>query len=243
MLSFKQFLYEQAASFTLDDIVRDCSEFLEQCGKQPLYRGLKPRPDADITLHHTRTDRVPRDMNKELSARLDVAIEDVVGFKTRSAGTFSTGNGGLANEYGTLCLVFPKNGFQFAWSPAIQDPFVNFELDSDNAIIQFALDKLADHFEAQGQKNQVDLLQTASASIIIKTMLKLADEGDSTIIDEVVKLVAESYSTTDLEKAIRSGNELIFTGDYYAIPMSATETLAGRAINAKEFMQLMVDKL
>jgi hypothetical protein len=243
MKTFKQFLTE--SEFTLDDIVRDCSEFLKQCGGKPLYRGIKEiDKTGGIMLQHTRTDRKPRDMNPELSRRLDLAIEKKVGFKTRSAGTFAIGDSAMANEYGTLCFVFPKNGFKFAWSPVINDPFVSFEIGGDDPVIEAIRAALVKHYTDAGQPSRVDLVKTGGASMMIRIAAEMAKDGKPEILDAAVETISSGYQADDLAAAIKSHNEIIFTGDYYALRVGAVGDVTDQNFESNTaFIEWLVRKL
>lgn len=243
MKTFKQFLTED--KFTLDDIVRDCTEFLKQCGGKPLYRGIKEiDKTSGIVLQHTRTDRKPRDMNPELSKRLDLAIEKKVGFKTRSAGTFATSDSIIADGYGTLCFVFPKNGFKFAWSPVIKDPFVSFEIDGEDPVIEAIRAALVKHYTDAGQPSRVDLVKTGGASMMIRIAAEMAKDGKPEILDAAVETISSGYQADDLAAAIKSHNEIIFTGDYYALRVGAVGDVTDQNFaNNSEFIEWLIGKL
>jgi hypothetical protein len=218
MQTFKQFLSEGNVTDNLEDAIttirRSCSEFLK-LNTQPLWRGM----NISSTLlqdFKTPVDRRPTSSSRELSRLLDRAIERKVGFKSRSEGTFVTASERVARDYGQLCLFFPKNGFQYAWSPAVRDLYTAFEDGGSNDdFVEKARGLLIDEARANGDEDMAEeILGWDDGDVIAQVMGTLSD---SDIGEELATYMAKDYKNTDLAAASRSKCEISFNGDYYLV--------------------------
>lgn len=107
--------------YYFDLISKNCSEFIQQIyGKGvALYRGAEDAPDVYIGKPFDK--RVPRDSDPKMQAGFDAALE-AAGFSAlRRNSVFCTGDIGQAMNYGTVYLMFPKNGYKFTWSTKVHD--------------------------------------------------------------------------------------------------------------------------
>lgn len=111
----------QAINSTVEElwptIERECSEALAAMRYFPgdlMYRGINgSRPSI---FHDTiRTDREPRDIPMALHQVIDQWMADH-GFQARRSNSLFVSSDRMeASMYGTVYLVFPKNGFNFTW--------------------------------------------------------------------------------------------------------------------------------
>jgi hypothetical protein len=224
MQTFKQFLSEGNVTDNLEDAIaairKSCSEFLK-LNTQPLWRGM----NISSTLlqdFKTPVDRRPTSSSRELSRLLDRAIERKVGFKSRSEGTFVTASERVARDYGQLCLFFPKNGFQYAWSPAVRDLYTAFEDGGSNDdFVEKARSLLIDEARANGDEDMAEeILGWDDGDVIAQVMGTLSD---SDIGEELATYMAKDYKNTDLAAASRSKCEISFNGDYYLVNVKTLE--------------------
>lgn len=224
MQTFKQFLSEGNVTDNLEDAIatirRSCSEFLK-LNTQPLWRGM----NINSTLlqdFKSPVDRRPTGSSRELSRLLDRAIERKVGFKSRSEGTFTTSVASVARDYGQLCLFFPKDGFQFAWSPAVKDLYTSFEDGGSNDdFVEMARNLLSDEARDGGDEDMAEeILGWDDGDVIAQVMGTLSDTD---IGEELATYMAKDYKNTDLTAASRSKCEISFNGDYYLVNVKTLE--------------------
>jgi predicted kinase len=108
----------------IETIKEECSDFFQQLGDGLLYRGV-PGGDDDFLYQEYPTNRKPTASSEEFHNFLNKVFK-AKGFKTnRSNSVFCTGDWTEAASYGNVYVVFPKNGFNFLWSPKITDAYNN----------------------------------------------------------------------------------------------------------------------
>jgi hypothetical protein len=92
---------------------------------------------------------MPADVHEELNEY----FIDKFGWAARSEGLFTTGSIQFAKIYGTVFQIYPADDYQFLWSPAIQDLYMEFVQevnldegeDEDLAITDFCLDAVSSY--------------------------------------------------------------------------------------------------
>lgn len=110
---------------TADQLKKECSKIITEYKKEHgvLLRGLKGyRPNAHLVVKTMRGERIPRDTEPHVHDWLNDEFEKRFGWKVRN-GVSTTSSWSTASGYGDgkVFIFFPKNGYKFCWSPAIQD--------------------------------------------------------------------------------------------------------------------------
>ena len=103
-------------------IEQNCSEFLKsaQAADKFLYRGQRDTK-LPVFVGRPRADREPKDSSVEAQKLADKCLT-IMGFKAlRSNSIFTSADYNQADNYGTVYAIFPKNGFDFTWSPKHDD--------------------------------------------------------------------------------------------------------------------------
>ncbi len=144
MISFKQFINEDDANLTFKELVeRDCQPFLKESKQMGLiYRGINQAsipieaaksvlPTAEALQSRAimyweksvRSDRQPKDTNRQQHQVIDDWFRSKFGFGARSEAMFCLGENGkqLLRQYGKPMIVFPIGEFKYVWSPTVAD--------------------------------------------------------------------------------------------------------------------------
>lgn len=111
---------EYSESEIVELIKRNCGPYLLQWPVNPVFRGVKGKPDKAFK-QSVRSDRKPRDSSLETHNAIDDWFLKKFGFKARSETVFVTGDYKTAKKYGKVYAVFPIGEFKFVWSPDIKD--------------------------------------------------------------------------------------------------------------------------
>jgi hypothetical protein len=127
-----------AAAVTAELLFDHCQPFLQaiqhDLSRHVLWRGDR-RTQASTVQISNPTGREPTDT--------DALVHDIAnewfgrrfGVEYRSEALFASGDKGMATQYGTPCMVFPKGQFQFCYSGDIPDFTTEYQnLFSDNGI-------------------------------------------------------------------------------------------------------------
>jgi hypothetical protein len=113
-------------------IQEKCSDALQsmQSANQFLYRGIRGGAPAEEFVGRSRDDRRAKSSGYELQRNIDNALK-MGGFKAlRSNSIYTISNIGVASWYGPatgIYIVFPINGFDFTWSPKVEDLYVDID--------------------------------------------------------------------------------------------------------------------
>jgi hypothetical protein len=121
----------------------DAISAMQQTNKL-LYRGISkfslPVPDA---FHgRSRDNRKPKHSSDSLQTKFD-NIMITYGFSVnRTNSIFCSGHPGQANIYGKTWIIFPINGFEILYSPAVQDVLgdSNLTRNLDSLLLQYSVD-------------------------------------------------------------------------------------------------------
>lgn len=107
---------------TFQKFLSDCSQSIEamKSAKKFLYRGIT-NPEHGIFVGRSRDNRDTRDSSSMLSGKVDEILKAGGLTAIRSNSIFCTSVLSDANFYGTQYIIFPKNGFDFTWSPKVSD--------------------------------------------------------------------------------------------------------------------------
>jgi len=154
MITFKQFITEQEIKDLAELIKRDCKPFLEKSRHRGLlFRGVRnigpgnetgkvsdPINEGKEILYWrkaVRTDRRPKDTNRDAHKIIDDWFEKEFGIRARSQALFVFGQGirkHYLNQYGDPCVVFPIGDFKYVWSARVRDLYnlMDDEADMDD---------------------------------------------------------------------------------------------------------------
>jgi hypothetical protein len=118
---------KQEWSNTIDFIKTNCQPWLEACGDNFIWRGVKRNRlivhgDHEVyAVYDVRKDRSPSDSKREAHDYMDKIMVDMLGWAGRSEGLFVTGNYHVATDYGKPCMIFPIGEFEFIWNTRVDD--------------------------------------------------------------------------------------------------------------------------
>lgn len=106
-------------------IRNDCSEFLNETGFKPLWRGFTvdlAKQGSPLLSKSTVAIRNPRDTDLLVHEIVDEWFNNNFGHRYRSnKAVFTTHAFEGANQFGQPALVFPKGHFEYCWSPNVED--------------------------------------------------------------------------------------------------------------------------
>lgn len=207
-----------------------------------LFRGIKSSDDA--VFGKPFEARKPKDSNRELHDLVNGTISNLGLDANRENAMFVSGDRSQASNYGSLYIMFPKDGFKFTWSKTVKD----LVLDSskklemlDKAVVRRLKELLkkakaesedpsnfyiydADELFTDGYRydRDYDLVSTA----IDRGLLPDEAQGllDNILTDTSIQ---EHFQFTDqaLYDAILSNKEIYITGDYYAVRLEHSKEL------------------
>jgi hypothetical protein len=105
-----------------DRIQRECQPFLSLVGPHglELYRGVDPRA-SEVFEGHVDRARQPKNMPPDLHEAADAWFSRQFGVRFRGAALFCTGSKVQAGVHGKVYRIYPVGGFQFCWSPLVND--------------------------------------------------------------------------------------------------------------------------
>jgi hypothetical protein len=114
----------------LQKILSECGNAIDEmrnAGGKFLYRGFKGTYLPGV-VYNTEV-RGPKDTSVDVQNIVD-SVLSLAGFTAlRGNSVFCTSNKGLANEYGPLYLIFPKDGFKITWSKKYEDFYLSYALN------------------------------------------------------------------------------------------------------------------
>lgn len=203
-----------------------------------LYRGMKT-PNTIASINTIRKDRLPKDTARKVQEELDAEFI-AQGFKAiRSNSMFCLGESYNAEEYGEVHVVYPIGNFEYTWSPEIRDLTVALYNQTDSAkfipsdkkimdvnnfsdSIRGSLDERAKRLGIEKLSGNISTndLMVLYPDIVPKSISYYFSKLNVIRIDTNFSEIVGEYQTTDLVKAIVSGNEIMITGNkYLAIPL------------------------
>jgi len=206
-------------------IKKDCGQALGayQKTRAVLFRGAKGNPVAYSG--RPRTDRRPKDSAHYAQNIFDYCLEKLGFTALRSNSVFATYDLAQASSYGTVYVLFPKDGFTFTHTNE-GDLIIN-----DNqiaAILDYnKINKLNDLLEKYIVKRGWDFIPNINDYLdnlddYIDELKGIGFPGaEKLTVDKLISLkefVKEFQpQNTNFAKAVKSGHEVIINGEYYAI--------------------------
>jgi len=245
----------------INTIYRDCRPFIKELTKGKyngdlLYSGR--RKGGDIIKSAVRSDRTPSDTPLEYHKKLDELFKKKVGFNARSNVLFCTGSVSQALDYSNkVYIIFPIGKYKYTWSPVIKDLydqlFENWggewilkfgdkedmydESDFDDRV-DYKLRKMYDEYvdeltsldkedEIPDEDEYIDSNWDEVAEEIAIEMAKEIKDYN----DKLLKAVVDTYKTTDLNKALISGNEIMVNcKEYYGFNRDKFENIISNVL-------------
>lgn len=124
----------------LISLIKQAKVFFDQRGNNEsawLYRGVKRSdvPEGLVGVASPRSDRRPTDTATALHDRLDNRLYQDFGIKYRSTSFFVSGDEGLADDYGRVCLILPLGEFKYVYSKNTRDAYNKFRARKVRAYI------------------------------------------------------------------------------------------------------------
>lgn len=153
----------------------ECSDAWEAYNRNYslLYRGVKNAHATNMFHSMPRADRRVLTSHPKLQTYIDDALKATGFTALRSNSIFCTSSLRDATSYGKPFIIFPKNGFQFTWSPDVGDLFIEL---------------------GQREISPGDLANLSASDIV----------GEF------------NYRNTNFDDALKSQNEIMIHGEYYA---------------------------
>lgn len=215
----------------------ECSDFIPimKAAQKVIYRGVKN--EESVFEGRSREDRTPKDSNREVSAAFDQALIELGVRALRSNSIYTTSRESFASNYGwNVYIVFPKNGFDFLGT-SIRD----LVLENWNQLADMeAAKNLLRELNTWGQDNVSDWTSTDIHHSIryqewqwafdqirqnfeSGNPMNIPQQYNKSLKDFVsAESVRKNFdpNTTDLERAIDNGKELLIRGEYWALKRS-----------------------
>lgn len=206
----------------IDLLRRDCSEYLDiLCAtKKPLFRGVQK-------FHHSYYINIaPRNRRVhigddhwwiEVCTDRYLKKQNFTALRTKS--TFCTTNGAAAGQYGDIFMVFPKNGFSFAYG---SQPDLHLDV---SAWLRYDASCYAlDYGYSNVMSSYLD--DTYGDLCIFSVYLKRSRIMRS--LFEKLYLAMYEFRQDNLGVAMQRGVEVWFSGNYHMVRLDSPEGLAVR---------------
>jgi hypothetical protein len=210
----------QLTARLVKDITTKCSPWLEASDRD-VFRGLNLNQPQIAFQKAVRQDRKPLNSPGNLHNFLNQVIAKIGGTANRNNSLFVTGKSSMAAMYGQSFVVFPVDYFSFTWSTEISDAFTELNdhgrrmyylklTPEEEELVQTKTKK----FE-QDNKEYLDTLGNDEKHLIIQRMTKryeaeILNKKSSDLSIENFNIEKMGYKAdTDLDKAIKSGHEIM----------------------------------
>jgi hypothetical protein len=192
------------------------------------YRGTH---GPKIFERSVKQDRRPKDTHYKLHNWLDNEFQKKFGWRPRTQGLFATGDFGFANGYQNgAWIIFPSNGYKFIWSHKVSDIYKNLNFDAyedPDVFPKYFRNEYEQLYGADPEHHEYDY------------PFKTFDEYVEDYENKWKKKIADElyyYQDTDLEGAMRSGNEVMFgCQKYFAINFDMYGLLFARRVREQEY--------
>lgn len=104
-------------------IKQNCKEWLaeSQKGKKYVYRGYLNEPANLAFLKKVRQTRRPKDSGRKQHKVMDFMIQACGKTANRTNSVFTTSNGDMATDYGTVYVTIPVGKFHYTWHKDLDD--------------------------------------------------------------------------------------------------------------------------
>jgi len=211
--------YEYAV---IEMIYNECMPFIKELTKGKFSRNLmySGRSESkDIIRKQVRKDRQPLNTYSIDHRLFDDVFYDLFKVRGRSNAVFCSGDRSVTTEYGTTYSIFPIGKFKYIWSPFIGDLYE--DEDEYKSIIEKYNEKYMKLLYSLIDKGKIEEIPDNHPLRIIeayKDKIKEVDDLYNEFIKEFKKFIKSVYKTTDLNRALMSGNEIMVNcKEYYGI--------------------------
>lgn len=203
-------VYKHCMPF-IKDLISGGFDYLQK-NDDLLYSGRNK--NKNVFVQHTRTNRKPVDMDYDLYLIYDKLFYKKFGIKGRSNAIFCSGDISVVSSYGAPYIIFPAGKYKFLWSDQIKDLY----MDKYSSI---TIDLIINEYQ-QYRRHKLRLL--TNKSDIIKFVKEYpvdfysAPDTNKFKIDFYKKLnkkVIDTYYTSNIMTAIKSGHEIMIKCSYY----------------------------
>jgi hypothetical protein len=214
----------------LEILWKKCNPFLKDLLKPNwngdfLYSGRGEHKDV-IMINKVRMNRIPSDMEEELSDAFDSALYNRFGFYARSNAIFCTGDKKEAKRYGNVYMIFPVGKYKFVYSENIKDLYtetssmgdLNSEGYGDGHWEYHSFDTDIEDIPYNDRDDVEEYVQDDYYDMVYDK--KVADYRNeleyewSDYIDRETYNIIDSYSNDSIINAIGSENEYYIALNY-----------------------------
>lgn len=202
------------------DAIKKAQPFFQKSGKSDavLWRGVEQdEAGHSVYVQHPRQDRRPRDSATAIHEALNMALQRNFGFPYRSGGLFTTGDRGVAVEYGSAYIVLPHGDFDFCWGREADDatlwfsPRQYFKYTSEHGS-EALRERFAEIYS--GELGSYDSELSTVLTNVIKTVPEAKELFDSWFTDLYAKA---GYSESGFEYALETGHEIMLKCSEYSL--------------------------
>lgn len=131
-----------------------------------LCRGVKNAHNISMFHGLTRNSRNPMSTSRGEQDHIDMALKKYGFTALRSNSIYCTADEGDAKSYGELFIIFPKNGFDFTWSPVIGDLYLDMRRSGIANATTMSYEEIIEQF--QFRKDRFDEALDSYHEILIK---------------------------------------------------------------------------
>ena len=242
----------QAKSFgpLIQTIQKECSQALtafKATGKV-LFRGVRAgtsNPAAYVG--RSWNERRTMTSDPEGQKVFDYALQKMGISALRSNSIFTTSDGEQADGYGNLYIIIPKNGFQFSW--AVHEPDMVID-DVSMLYNEDVIEKIIDGIDALVEKGKMpsdasgydwnEILKYdgyEDAMMYLKDAKYPAAALKKITLDKLIDYYHIKTNITptnkDFNAALKSRNEVLINGEYYAFNFSQFKDILAGLFNIK----------
>lgn len=228
-------------------ILNDCQQFLHEVEWQSdhvLFRGTSNRPSGKYDRNLTKS-RNPKNSSREMHNFFIRLYNDLGITANRSNSLFCTGDSTDAQSYGDLYVIIPLDPFEFSWMDFVKDLYLDDfgfipEIVDNKVIIDFILDlektkktlevikfipaQYKDKYQYWPPATKRKFLNKYLPSFKKELILNYIDLYEQLAnpavwdLDHAIKYFKPHIHTTNLERGLASGNEiLIKCNEYWAL--------------------------
>lgn len=125
----KQYAVDENAMKVISFVEKHCSQSMDifKQSKHVMFRGMG-NEKRDVIIGSPWTNRRPKDSSVEDQNMLDSYLEAAGFTALRRNSTFVSSNLSQAENYGSVYVIFPKNGFSYTWSSIHDDLIITPDL-------------------------------------------------------------------------------------------------------------------
>lgn len=104
----------------LERFHKDTTQWFAEMGGQKVWRGTKQRVKA-LEKRQARKNRRPKDTPQEVHEYFDALFKKKFGWSARSEGVFAATSPYPPEQFGTVYIMYPCNGYKYIWSDTTND--------------------------------------------------------------------------------------------------------------------------